>query len=291
MGSYLRDDQGENISHKNPSYAELTAQYWAWKNFDALGNPDYIGFFHYRRYLQMTPTGSKVRRFYGLSKRHSHRYGWTDSQVRRACTTADAFCFPSDIYRDSVYYIDETYGMMTPEKHEMIKGLPERPNLYDHYALVHRKEDLDRVLSIIKERNPEMSDSIEAVFGSNRAYFLNMFVMRSDLFVEYAEWLFETLEALELITPDIDNLHQLGYQSRLFGYLGERLFNLYLHHRKQSEPNSLRIAERNVLFAKDTIDRQSVHRFYSPNHFLSDLQETWFRRSSNNIDNQSSRAA
>ena len=71
MGSYLRDDQGENISHKNPSYAELTAQYWAWKNFDALGNPDYIGFFHYRRYLQMTPTGSKVRRFYGLSKRHS----------------------------------------------------------------------------------------------------------------------------------------------------------------------------------------------------------------------------
>ena len=36
----LHDDEGENISMKNPRYCELTTQYWAWKNEDA----DYYGF-------------------------------------------------------------------------------------------------------------------------------------------------------------------------------------------------------------------------------------------------------
>ena len=47
---YQRDDEGENISEKNPYYCELTGLYWAWKNLDV----EYIGLCHYRRYFTLS---------------------------------------------------------------------------------------------------------------------------------------------------------------------------------------------------------------------------------------------
>lgn len=47
----LTDDVGENISAKNVNYSELTALYWIGKHADA----EYLGLFHYRRILDITP--------------------------------------------------------------------------------------------------------------------------------------------------------------------------------------------------------------------------------------------
>ena len=44
---FQRDDEGDNISRKNPNYCELTGLYWAWKNLD----DEYIGLAHYRRHF------------------------------------------------------------------------------------------------------------------------------------------------------------------------------------------------------------------------------------------------
>lgn len=43
------DNTGDNISYKNPTYNELTALYWGWKNLDV----DALGLVHYRRYLSL----------------------------------------------------------------------------------------------------------------------------------------------------------------------------------------------------------------------------------------------
>lgn len=51
LDNMIGDDTGDNISELNRHFNEMTGIYWAWKNYDKLGNPDYIGFCHYRRYF------------------------------------------------------------------------------------------------------------------------------------------------------------------------------------------------------------------------------------------------
>lgn len=55
---YVRDNEGENISKKNPNYCELTGLYWAWKNLDA----EYLGLAHYRRHYTVAKHGNKWNR-------------------------------------------------------------------------------------------------------------------------------------------------------------------------------------------------------------------------------------
>lgn len=45
---YLGDDTGDNISDLNCYYAELSGQYWVWKNYK---DAKYVGLCHYRRYF------------------------------------------------------------------------------------------------------------------------------------------------------------------------------------------------------------------------------------------------
>ncbi|MBQ4406169.1 MAG: DUF4422 domain-containing protein [Bacteroidales bacterium] len=57
MSYMIGDDTGDNISEKNPYYSEMTAQYWAWKNYH---DTEYIGFCHYRRFFKNTFTNNNI---------------------------------------------------------------------------------------------------------------------------------------------------------------------------------------------------------------------------------------
>ena len=80
----LHDDIGANISEKNRSYCELTAQYWAWKNDN---DADYYGFWHYRRYM------SFLHRELPHNKFEDVEIPYLDSQsISNLCITQESVC-------------------------------------------------------------------------------------------------------------------------------------------------------------------------------------------------------
>lgn len=58
-----------------------------------------------------------------------------------------------------------------------------------------------------------------------KLHILNMFVMKKSLFDEYCTWLFDILFELEKRT-DLSGYD--SYEARLFGFMSERLFNVWL---------------------------------------------------------------
>ncbi len=195
---YQPDDAGENISHLNRSYCELTALYWAWKNLDA----DVIGLSHYRRYfvgIQLGPDGKGI-----LSA------GEADELLKNHDLV---------LAKPRNYYIE---------------------TIDSHYRNGHVGEDLDILREELETSRPEMIPAYDTTFRGRKLSLYNMFLMRRSEFDAYCAWLFELLDH---VSQRIDNENRSAYQQRTYGYLGERLLNVWAAHRS----TELRIGYRKVV--------------------------------------------
>lgn len=195
------DNTGDNISRKNANYCELTGIYWAWKN---LKNVDIVGLCHYRRYFDF---------------HHQCR-----------------FAFPFDYFRDKIF---ESVNFSIPDKVLKINdnsvivpkawkfGMP----LGTYYCVKHSSMDLKRLESIMEKNcTPNYMESFSYImYGNNKLIPFNMFIMSWDRFNHYCSWLFKILSQFE---KEIDIKNYDDYQKRIFGFLAERLFNVYLHAEK-----------------------------------------------------------
>lgn len=129
----------------------------------------------------------------------------------------------SVLSKEKILKIIDKYDIILP------KQLKAEPNVYEYYAKEHYKEDLDICIEIIKRDYPDYCEDLTAVMKSDRMNLFNMFVMPKNLMDEYCEWLFDILFKAE---KQIDISGRDAYQSRVFGFLSERLFNVWLAHKK-----------------------------------------------------------
>ena len=207
----LADNEGENISEKNPNYCELTALYWIWKNSDS----DIVGLCHYRRYLNFK-NKIQIAKSKNISKYDIDKYN--DFK-------------PEKIEK----YFKNGYDVILPKANRF------RITVYDHYCKCHKKEDIDELIKIIAKIYPEYKDAVDKVFNNKKMHICNMIICKKSVLDSYCEWLFKILSEVEKVIK-IDNDQ---YQSRVFGFMSERLLNVYI------EKNKLRKKEMQMLFVEE----------------------------------------
>lgn len=112
------------------------------------------------------------------------------------------------------------YDIITPVS-SMVHG----KNIYEHYKEIHFIKDLDTVRDIIQEKHPDYLDAFDVAMNIQFIYFANMMIAPKAIYDQYCQWLFDILFEVEKRT-DISDYDQ--YQARIFGFISERLFRVWL---------------------------------------------------------------
>ena len=235
MENMIGDDTGENISAENRKYGEVSSIYWAWKNYEKLGNPDYIGFTHYRRLFVFRPGD------YGKDFR---------------------IILPSISENDVNKYMNQKdiYKAICQNDICMVKPSVFPQTLSEHYKEVHDVQDLDYVLEYIRHNYPEYYSDAKEHFSGHRHIFGNMWVMKKEIFFEYCDFLFKILEAMD---HNLNHEHYSSYNMRYCGFMSERLTGIFILHKIHSK---LKVKEYTTMLIKNTSLPQEIYPAYELNN-------------------------
>lgn len=214
------DDTGDNISELNPYFCELTGIYWAWKN---LKDVQYIGLCHYRRVFDFKAS------FFAPYNRTKEDFDKIDL---------------------SLPDFDKIFG-----NHDVIVPYPFylKHSVVYQYCVAHNSEDLRICRNIIDKKYPEYIPAFNKVLSKNRFFGANMMIMRKHDFDKYCEWLFDILFELK---DRIKFECYPDYQKRVFGFLSERLFTVYITH------NKLRVKYANMAFSDESLKISKTRKLY-----------------------------
>lgn len=209
------DNTGDNISEKNGSYCELTGMYWAWKS---LKDVDIIGLCHYRRYFDF----------------HGQVPSWSpNSEFIASKISALDLSVPQNV----ISKIDRGVAYIA-------NPIVFRYALAIDYCNKHISDDFRVLEQIVNSTQPEyIRNAFRFIMHQNNKLSpCNMFLMTKIDFDNYCEWLFGILSNVE---EKIDISHYNDFQYRIYGFMAERLFNVYLY------ANHFKTHHLPIIFLKD----------------------------------------
>lgn len=90
------------------------------------------------------------------------------------------------------------------------------------------EKDLLLLRQAVGTVDPSVLPAYDAVMAGNRLHLYNMLIASGEVFDAYCEWLFAVLFELE---KHVDMTGYTPYEQRLYGFLSERLLNVWVAHK------------------------------------------------------------
>ncbi len=213
LHNMIGDNTGDNISGLNRYFNETTSMYWAWKNYEKLDNPAYIGFMHYRRHFITNnefydniflPYGNKY--YQKINTKYLQEAHISEkSYLELLNNNPDIICMKPFITEDSVL---ENFTRIVPNVN---------------------RETMLLTSKIVKNLYPEYSETIDNYYKSTKNIWYHSFIMKKELFFEYMEWLFPILFRVHS-NLDYSNIKHFETQ-REVAYMAERLFAVWVNYK------------------------------------------------------------
>jgi hypothetical protein len=203
---FAGDDTGDHISHKNKNFCELTVLYWIWKNWPR-DRVDAWGMVHYRRQFCLHP---------GWRKKDI--YTFSGEQLQEVV---------SEKLGEKIISSLERKDVILPRPVNIFKKDGKLRSIEEHYRHEHIGAHWDTMISVMKEKYPEYEASL-SYFNNVKLSLFNMMIARWSTWDEYLSWLFDILFEVEKRIGPIED----PYQARVFGFLSERMINLFVYHKK-----------------------------------------------------------
>lgn len=122
-----------------------------------------------------------------------------------------------------------TYLLRLLQQGAVVVSRPARwkVTIREQYSASHYPDDLKAVEDAIRRICPDYLPDFQAVMDGCTISVCNMAAMSKPMFDAYCAWLFGILFAVE---PSIRLDERPPYQKRVYGFLGERLLNVWVRH-------------------------------------------------------------
>ncbi|MBZ7951678.1 HAD-IA family hydrolase [Campylobacter sp. LH-2024] len=232
----IGDNTGDNISHLNRYLNELTGIYWAWKNYDKLGNPDYIGYCHYRRHfifnnkITLPPVDGLENYF--------HHFEHLEQSYLEIINTKNIH----DL---------NLYDMVVPEPYFLEKNVFKTTTIENDFSIYCESVDILYELENMMKDDKNYKEITELFFTKNFYYFCNMFIMKKSIFFEYCEFLFSTVFILFKKFEKKLSSYSDYNQMRALAFIAEHITTFYIL-KQESIPRRIKYAK--IGFIKNTMD-------------------------------------